>query len=109
MSLNLESIGKNIRERRLAMHLHQDELAERTGLSANYIGMIERGEKAPSLESFVRIANALNTSSDLLLADVLCTGYNIKDSLLAEQMENLSPQDRSLVYDIANRIIRHCK
>lgn len=109
MSLNLESIGRNIRERRLAMHLHQDELAERTGLSSKYIGMIERDEKAPSLDSFVRIANALNTSTDILLVDVLCTGYSIKDSLLAEQLEHLSPKDRSFVCDIANRIIRHCK
>ncbi len=58
--MELESIGKNIRKFRLARKLRQEELAEQAGLSTNYIGMIERGEKVPSLESFITIANVLD-------------------------------------------------
>lgn len=43
--MELDSIGKYIRKFRLARKLRQEELAEQTGLSTNYIGMIERGEK----------------------------------------------------------------
>ena len=51
--MNIDSIGKNIREARLALNLRQEDLAERTDLSAKYIGMIERGEKVPALQTLV--------------------------------------------------------
>ena len=53
--VQLASIGKNIRQFRLNKKLRQEDLAERSGLSTNYIGMVERGEKIPSLETFISI------------------------------------------------------
>ncbi|MFR8719658.1 MAG: helix-turn-helix domain-containing protein [Coprococcus comes] len=60
--MKLDTIGKNIRKFRLVKKLRQEDLAERTGLTANYIGMVERGEKIPSLETFIKILNALGVS-----------------------------------------------
>ena len=53
--------------------LRQEDLAEKTDLTTNYIGMVERGEKIPSLETFIKIVNALGVSSDMVLTDVLET------------------------------------
>lgn len=105
--MELESIGKNIRKFRLARKLRQEELAEQTGLSTNYIGMIERCEKIPSLESFIAIANALDVSADMLLCDVIHTGYEVKTSLLTEKMKNLQPEDRSRIYDVIDTMLKH--
>ena len=63
-----ESIGKNIRKYRLEKKLRQEDLAERAGLSTNYIGMVERGEKIPALETFITILNVLEVSADVILA-----------------------------------------
>ena len=46
--------------------MKQEELAEYVNLSPNYMSAIERGAKIPRLETFIRIANALNVPSDLL-------------------------------------------
>ena len=73
--MNISSIGKNIRECRITKGMKQEELAEKTDLSSVYIGMLERGEKTASLETLVKIANALEVSSDILLKEVLVTGY----------------------------------
>lgn len=51
--MKLDTIGKNIRKFRLARKLRQEDLAEKTDLTTNYIGMVERGEKIPSLETFI--------------------------------------------------------
>lgn len=59
--MKLDTIGKNIRKFRLARKLRQEDLAEKTDLTTNYIGMVERGEKIPSLETFIKIVNALST------------------------------------------------
>ena len=98
--MKLDSIGKNIRAYRQAKKLRQEDLAEKTGLSANYVGMVERGEKIPSLETFICIANALGVSADMLLADVLDTGYAVKESILAEKLDALSRDDRERIYEV---------
>ena len=78
--MNFESIGKNIRTYRMKKKLRQEDLAELTELSVTYIGMVERGEKIPALETFIKILNALEVSADVILADVLKNGYEIKGS-----------------------------
>ena len=57
--IKLDRIGKNIRKFCFAKKLRQEDLAEKTGLTTNYIGMVERGEKIPLLETFIKILNAL--------------------------------------------------
>ena len=101
------SIGKNIRRFRTEKKLRQEDLAERAGLSTNYIGMVERGEKIPSLESFIGIVNALGVSADMILADVLDTGYEIKHSLLNDKLKSLSKHDRERIYAVIDTMIQN--
>ncbi|WP_409969858.1 helix-turn-helix transcriptional regulator [Bengtsoniella intestinalis] len=105
--MEFETIGKNIRHYRLAKSMRQEDLAEKTGLSPNYIGVVERGDKVPALATFIKLANALDVSADMLLADVLNTGYIVKESLLSEKLAQLSPDDRSKIYEIVDTLIKH--
>jgi len=109
VDLNFESIGKNIRTYRIKKKLRQEDLAELTELSVTYIGMVERGEKIPALETFIKILNALEVSADVILADVLNKGYEIKGSLLTEQLSTLSQEDREKVYDVIATLVKHSK
>lgn len=105
--MRLETIGLNIRKYRKLKNLRQDQLAEKAELSTNYIGMLERGEKTPSLETFLTIARVLEVSADMLLADVLYNGYEAKDSLLSEKLNKLNSDDREKIYDVINTMIKH--
>ena len=102
--MKLDTIGKNIRKFRLARKLRQEDLAEKTDLTTNYIGMVERGEKIPSLETFIKIVNALGVSSDMVLTDVLETGYTVKNSMLNEKLEKLAPEDRNRIYEVIDTL-----
>lgn len=104
--MNTASIGKRIRKYREAKGWRQEDFAERIGLSVTYTGMIERGEKVPKLETFITIANALGVSADLLLADVLSTGYNVKSSEMTEEISSLSPSERDRIYSVVNAMIK---
>ena len=53
--MKLESIGVRIREKREQKSWSQEALACEADLSTVYIGMIERGEKVPRLQTFLRI------------------------------------------------------
>ena len=105
--VKLDTIGKNIRKYRLLKKLRQEDLAEKAGLSINYVGAIERGEKVPSLETLLVIINALGVSADMILADVIDTGYLVKDSLLAEKLDKLSTEDRAKIYDVIDTMLKH--
>lgn len=107
--MKLDTIGKNIRKFRLARKLRQEDLAEKTDLTTNYIGMVERGEKIPSLETFITILNALEVSADVVLADVVNTGYVVKNSILNEKLSKLSSDDREKIYEVIDVLIKHSK
>ena len=49
----------NLRRKRHDRHMTQEELAERAGLSARYVGAIERGDVSASVTVLGQIAEAL--------------------------------------------------
>ena len=89
--------GIRIKEAREAKHLTQEQLAEIVGLSSTHISVIERGVKAPKLETFVEIANALGVTSDTLLLDVLDNSLQIAATELSEQIKRLSPKEQQKI------------
>ena len=54
-----QMVGKRIRFFREQDGLTQAQLAEKVGLSNNYVGLIERGEKHPKIDTLNKIAQAL--------------------------------------------------
>ena len=100
------SIGKKIRYYRESNKWTQEAFAEKTGLSLTYVGMIERGEKVPKLETFINIANVLGVSADILLADVLKNGYQIKTSLLSEKIDKLPAEQRDKIYAVIEAMLK---
>ena len=71
MVMDLVSFGERVRRCRKAMGLTQGELAARTGISVSFLGHIERGTRKAGLESLVLLANAMSTTADDLLQDLL--------------------------------------
>ena len=107
--MDYSSVGNNIKKYRIEKKMTQDELAIKTGLTRSYVGMLERGEKLPSFETLISILNVLEVSADMVLCDVLVTGYKVKDSLLSEKLEKVSREDRARINDVVNVMLKHAK
>ena len=61
-----KQLGKRIQKRRKEMGYSQETLAEKIGVSRAYMGFIEQGRNAPSLEILEKISKQLKISlSDL--------------------------------------------
>ena len=59
--------GKRLKSLRVQKKITQEQFAELTGLHKNYIGMIERGERNPSLINIEILAKGFDISiSDLM-------------------------------------------
>jgi transcriptional regulator with XRE-family HTH domain len=65
------ALGKKIRKARQARMLTQETLAEKSGISASFLGHIERGSRKASLETVINLANALGVGANELLAESL--------------------------------------
>ena len=63
-------IGNNIKTKRQEMNLSQEELGFMVSSTRNYIGCIERGEKAASTAFLYDIAQVLNCSLQNLFEDL---------------------------------------
>ncbi len=65
------SLGQRIRKTRRDKMLTQERLSEDAGISASFLGHIERGSRKASIETLVLLANALDIDANSLLADSL--------------------------------------
>lgn len=105
--MDYRTIGANLRKYRVQKKLRQEDVAERANLSVNYVGAVERGERLPSLETFITILNAIGASADVVLSEVLENGYEVKNSLLAEKLKSLSKEELTRVYEVLDALLKH--
>jgi transcriptional regulator with XRE-family HTH domain len=63
-----EEFGARVRDRRDALGITQEQLAELSGLHMTYVGQVERGECNIALTNILRIAHALETDPGILMA-----------------------------------------
>lgn len=56
----LRAIGARARERRVALGLSRQEVADRAGMNPHYVGGIERGERNVGTLNLARLAQALD-------------------------------------------------
>lgn len=64
------SFGKTVRRKREALGLTLEQLAERAGLSPNYLGTVENERRDPSLSTVLAIARGLRVPPGELLGGV---------------------------------------
>jgi transcriptional regulator with XRE-family HTH domain len=62
-------VGRNVRRLRQAQGLTQEQFAELSGFSQQYISDLERGRRNPTIVSLFEIATALSATPVELLAN----------------------------------------
>lgn len=100
MEINYKGIGKRIRKCRKDLGLTQQQLAEMSDLSDTNISHIERGATKLSLPSLIAIANALNTTTDYLLMDVIDNSEIQFKKELADLLKDCSKEEYTLLYNL---------
>lgn len=55
-----KKVGLNIRLERIKKGLSQEGLADISGIARSTMGIVERGEQSPSIQTLAKVANALN-------------------------------------------------
>ena len=103
MHINLNAMGTRMKRRRKELKMSQAELAEKVNVSNNHISSIETGKQIPSLTTFVKICEQLDTTPDFLLLGSLHTDNlpkHIYDSLAL-----CNKKDLPLIQDIVENFV----
>ena len=105
MVLDSRSLGKKLRAYRSICGWSQEACAEKIGITPRYLADLERGDKSPTLETFICILNTLGASADDVLQDSLVIGYESKSKELLKRLERLDLSHRKQALDILESII----
>ena len=97
-------LGQRIREQRRKKGWTMDKLAEKADLSVNYVGDLERGVKTPSLDTFIRIVEALDVPADTPIRDTAAPASYVDDEL-NRKLSRLTPGQKKAATDILNAYI----
>ena len=100
-------LGKRLKEARLGRGLTQQGLAEKAEICNVYLGEVERGLKMPSLNSFIKLIEALDTSADLILRDEVSAGQWYVHDEITEKLIGLTPKQRKIAADILDAYLRN--
>ena len=101
-------IGERIRKYRKREGLNQEQLAERCGLHATYIGQLERGEKNATLESMGKIVKGLNISFETLFENIQVG--ELKSSVASRcysLIDALNEKEQCAIHELLQKIIAY--
>jgi transcriptional regulator with XRE-family HTH domain len=91
------------------INMSQEELAEKCDVSTSYIGLVERGERKPSLEIVLKIANTLNiTPNSLTMDSIKHKACNNKDKLVL-MINDFDDTQINTTFEIVNQIHSYIK
>lgn len=106
--IDIKKIGENIRKERKRQLLTIEQLAEKAGITDNFLGKIERGEGTPSLQTIDSIACALNVGIDFLNGNVLhSTEHKFITSII--EINGLSEDSKERFIDFISTNIKYFK
>lgn len=99
-----KTMGKRIAEERKKLGLTREKFAEQVGLSAYFIGQIERGARGMSYSTLLKVADCLHISLDYLFRGIVQQQSN--DELQA-LINKCTPKERALLLDVLKAAMPH--
>ena len=100
----LRAIGTNVKQARLLRGFTQQMLAEATGLSTNFISLIERGDSGASLTTITLICNALNVDVSVIFKGLITATTPADNTTLMKSVALLENEDRTIVANLIDYI-----
>ncbi|MCI2113108.1 MAG: helix-turn-helix domain-containing protein [Ruminococcus sp.] len=91
--MDLYCLGNRIRKTRMNCGITQEKLAEMVDISTNFMSLIENGRNM-SVETLVKIADALGVTVDYLLSDTMEVQSDKIMTQIAQNLSTLSDDEK---------------
>lgn len=101
---DLKLVGSRIKAVRISRGMSQADLAVEASVSLSLISNIERGKTGMQLETFVKVAEALQVSADYLLRPDVPEVKAIYQGEFAELLEDCSASEMETILKIVREV-----
>ena len=102
----LALFGSRLKALRKERKMTQQEVAQKLKLHNSYIGLLERGERIPSLITVERVASYFGIkSSDLIVEEVKGRKLSLKQKELLYAINDGSKEEIDRIYKIAKIVL----
>lgn len=95
-------IGMRIKELRRSKGLSQEQLAEKADINSKYLSRIERGTENPTLDMFIKLANALEVE----MWEMFDFGHVVSNKELKGAIQNIAKTADERTLRLALKILR---
>ena len=105
MTKKKDHFPEHLKHIRDSKDLSQGDLARRTGLQPAAISHFETGERKPSFDNLIKLADALGVSMDFLFGRDAGHASTASGELL-KGFEKLPPKDQEVVHDLVQVMLK---
>ena len=102
---DLKALGQNLRQRRIALRMTQQELGDMVNCTSNHIGKIERAETEVSVEMLYRICLALHCTMDQLFAGQFSLDAHAARDEINQICVSLSGPQRAILLALVKQLV----
>ena len=108
---NYFDCGKRLKELRTQRGISQEDLALSAEITTSYLGMIERGEKNPTVKVIERLCVALGVSLAEFFTENTASAVCKTDdatAFVAWEMQRKTPAQRAALAEIVRQVVKFC-
>jgi len=102
--IDYKLIGKRVKEKRLNKQLTQEQVAEYLNISNEYMSKIENAKIEINLKRLGQLSVLLETPIEYFIAGVTIEAPAYKASELIKLLEDLSPKEKDVIYNVIEQI-----
>ncbi|MBR2741106.1 MAG: helix-turn-helix transcriptional regulator [Oscillospiraceae bacterium] len=104
MALNRSALGKRIQIQRKRKDMSQTDLADIIGKTTPFMSYIENGTKSLSLDTFVDMVNALETTPNELLRESVDLNKEDIAISLADELGECTEAEKQLLVEVVQAV-----
>lgn len=109
MKIDYQTMGRRLARIRKEKGLTQEKLAEKSNLANNYISNIENCRSIPSLETLIKLCEALDITPDDLLLGTAKEGREYLMPDIWDKIKLCTPKERRLIDGFAALLLEERK
>ena len=106
MKIDYIEIGARIAARRKELYMTQEKLTEKVGMSVNQLSNIENSHSMPTVETLLKISDALGATPDYFLLGIGRDSERIKSASIAQKAMLCTEKQQKLVGEFITLLIK---
>ena len=107
MNIDFSLIGQRIKQKRKAIRLTQEKLAEELSVTVGYVSQIEGGRVKVNLEMLGKIATILNCDVGYLVSGTVSEQSVYLSAEIQKRFDRMNSDNKRLLLDFADMLLQN--